>query len=107
MFTEVREKRGLAYSVKTNDDYYTDTGSFLTYAGVEPKKALEALKVILKEYKKMTSIQHCMIKKEELKKAKEYFKGHFALGLEDTSDVGEFFGLDELYLGKTRTVERF
>jgi len=99
IFTEVRERRGLAYAVKTANHNYTHTGSFQTYAGVEPQKAFDALKIILSEYKKMTDKKTAKISESELTKAKEYLKGHLALSLEDTSEVGVIFGTEELLLG--------
>ncbi len=105
MFTEVRERRGLAYAVRTSNFNYIHTGSFQTYAGVEPGKAVEALKVILAEYAKMTDIQTAKITPEELTKAKEFLKGHLALSLEDTSEVGETYGVNELLMGEIITPE--
>lgn len=100
LFAEVREKRGLAYAVKTYTDHYRDTGHFTTYAGVAPVKAAKAISVILKEYQKMTSLKDCHVSNKELKKAKEYLKGRLALSLEDTSTVDGIFGYEELLLGK-------
>ena len=104
MFTEVREKRGLAYAVKTVVDHGQDTGSFLTYAGVPVPKIKEASSVILDQYFGLRDRKY-KIAPLELKKAKEYLKGHFALSLEDTQAVSDFFSLDELYLGKTRKID--
>jgi predicted Zn-dependent peptidase len=102
LFREVREKRGLAYSVHTSVNHSLDTGYFSAYAGVDPKKALEALKVIIAEFAKIGSTKHAITKKE-LAKAKEYLKGHFALSLENTKAVNSFFAFEELLLAKTRT----
>jgi len=104
LFIEVRERRGLCYSVHTNVEHYTDTGYIATYVGVDPKKADEAVKVILNEHYKIFDKQF-PISKEELKKAKEYVKGHLALALENTSAVNSFFGEQELLLGKVMTPE--
>jgi len=104
LFTEVREKRGLAYAVKTYTDHYSDTGCFSTYAGTTPSQASEAIRTILSEYKKISSIKDCHISGKELRKAKGYLKGQIALSLEDTSAVNQFFGVEELLLGKTRSV---
>jgi len=95
MFTEVREKRGLAYAVKTSADHLTDCGYLSTYAGVDLKRVDEAIRVILKEYYDI-SRQPSDISQKEFKKAKEYIKGHLALSLEDTTAVNSFFGLREL-----------
>lgn len=102
MFSEVREKRGLAYSVRTYNENYADTGFLATYAGVDPKRVDEAIKVIKREFEKIASEKHG-ITKAELAKAKEYVKGHLALSLEDTSAINRFMGLEELFLNKTRT----
>ncbi|OGM75898.1 hypothetical protein A2382_02105 [Candidatus Woesebacteria bacterium RIFOXYB1_FULL_38_16] len=98
LFTEVREKRGLAYAIRTTNQYYEDTGYLVTYAGVDHPKVEDALKVILDQYQKLTSMETAGITKEELKKAKEFAKGHLALSLEDTDAVNNFFGNDELML---------
>ncbi len=104
LFTEVRERRGLAYSVRTDVDHYTDCGYMGTYAGVDPKKAEEAVKVILEEHYKIAN-KETEITKEELKKSKEYIKGHIALSLENSSAVTRFFGEQELLRGKIETPE--
>jgi len=103
IFIEVREKRGLSYAVKTANHNYTHAGSFQTYAGVEPAKAQEALKIILQEYKKVTDKTSAKISAGELTKAKEYLKGHLALSLEDTSEVGELYGVEEILNGEIIT----
>jgi len=104
MFIEVREKRSLAYAVKVGADHGQDTGSFLTYAGVQTAKSKEAKEVILDQYFGLRDRRY-KIDKKEFAKAKEYLKGHFALSLENTHAVCDFFSFDELYLGKTRKIE--
>ncbi len=104
MFIEVRERRGLAYSVRTSVDRYTETGYISTYAGVDPKKATEAVKVILDQYYGLADGRY-EISEKELKKAKEYVKGHLALALEDTKDINSFFADQELFQEKVRTPE--
>lgn len=104
LFIEVRERRGLAYAVKTSVDRYTETGYIATYAGVHPKKASEAVSVILDQYYGLANGTY-PISEKELKKAKEYVKGHLALALEDTKDVNGFFADQVLFLEKVRTPE--
>jgi predicted Zn-dependent peptidase len=96
MFIEVRERRGLAYSVRTSVDRYMDTGYLATYAGVDPGKATEAIKVIMEQYLGISSGQF-PVSSVELKKAKEIIKGHIALALEDTRAINDFYGEDELF----------
>lgn len=104
LFTEVREKRGLAYAVRSAFDRLIDTGYFAVYAGVDIKKAPEAIKVILEQLNGLAEGK-LVPDKKEMKKAKEYVKGHFALSLEDTRSVNGFFGGEQLILGKIRTPE--
>lgn len=102
LFTEVREKRGLAYSVKASKEHYADIGYIDVYAGVDPKRIEEAIKVILDQIYGIAEGKY-PIKKKEIKKAKEYVKGHMALALEDTKSVNLFFGIRELLLNKIET----
>lgn len=102
MFSEVREKRGLAYAVRTSMDRYIDTGYIGTYAGLDTKRSLEGVKIILEEHYKVVNGKE-PIKESEVKKAKEFLKGHLALSLEDTSDVSSFFGEQQLFMDKVLT----
>jgi predicted Zn-dependent peptidase len=94
LFHEVREKRGLAYYVRTSSDSYTDCGTLVTTAGVDPKRINDAIKVILEEHAKIKETG--VITEEELIKAKEFIKGHFVLELEDSRAVASFYGDEEL-----------
>jgi predicted Zn-dependent peptidase len=102
LFTEVREKRGLAYAVRTSPEHYQETGYISTYAGVDLKRIDEAIKVILEQHYGLADMS-LKIGKEELKKGKEYLKGHLALSLEDTKAVDGFYGIRELFLEKMET----
>ncbi|MGD8744051.1 MAG: pitrilysin family protein [Candidatus Woesebacteria bacterium] len=104
MFTEVREKRGLAYAVRTSMDRYTDCGYMGTYVGADVKRVDEAVKVVLDQHYGLAKGKY-PIGEEELKKAKEYLKGHLALSLEDTRSVNDFIGVREILLNKVETVE--
>ena len=81
LFEEVREKRGLAYEIKSGLSFYQDTGSFTVSAGVETKKAPTAIAVILKELGK---ISRKPVTAGELRRAKDYFMSQLYLALEDT-----------------------
>lgn len=105
MFTEVRERRGLAYSIRTSMDRYTDIGYLGTYAGLDTKRAVEAVAVMLDQHYQLISNPKSLITNSELLKAKEFLKGHLALALEDTSDVSSFFGDQELFCQKVLTPE--
>ncbi|OGH47781.1 MAG: hypothetical protein A3G66_04545 [Candidatus Levybacteria bacterium RIFCSPLOWO2_12_FULL_39_17] len=92
LFHEVREKRGLAYYVRTGSENYMDCGHLTTFVGSDPARIDEAISVVGAEYKKMISDNE--ITEEEVKKAKEFLKGHFVLDLEDTKSVAVFYGSD-------------
>lgn len=94
LFHEVREKRGLAYYVRTSSDNYLDCGHLTTFVGADPKRIDEAIKVVVEEYKKVQNKGE--ITEEEVDKAKEYLKGHFVLDLEDTRSVSIFYSTDLL-----------
>jgi predicted Zn-dependent peptidase len=102
LFIELRERRGLAYYVRSGVDEYHDTGYFAAQAGVEISKVDEAIKVILNEFGRLTQEK---VLGQELKKAKEYIKGKLTLGMEDSQEVASFFGLQELLEGKIRSPE--
>ena len=100
LFTEVREKRGLAYYVRASGEYYQDVGNFLVQAGVDVSRIDDAIKVIIEELLKITDGK---IKDEELIRSKEHLKGHLILDLEDSKQVAGIFANSELLEGKIRT----
>lgn len=79
LFQNLREQRGLAYSVYSFTSSYVDTGMTGAYAGVNPEKAKESIELILKEMNKLKEIS---IDKSELRDAKEYIKGNLYLASE-------------------------
>jgi len=96
MFSEVREKRGLAYYVKTFSDNMADAGCFVTFASVNNEKALDSVKVILDVYRSAKSA----VSEDELRRNKDYIIGITTLSYEDsehrseTNAVTETYGLD-------------
>lgn len=95
LFHEVREKRGLAYYVRSSSEHYQDVGSLVSVAGVDPKRVDEAVSVMLSEHKLIAS-KEGNITDLELKKAKEFLKGHLILDLEDSRSVAGFYASQEL-----------
>ncbi|MFH1187121.1 MAG: pitrilysin family protein [Candidatus Levyibacteriota bacterium] len=94
LFHEIREKRGLAYFVRTSSEHYQDNGTLVSFAGLDPVKIDEAIKVLVSEYVKIR--EKGVKSKNELKKAKEFIKGHLVLELEDSRSVAGFYGQQEL-----------
>lgn len=95
LFTEVREKRGLCYYVRSEADFYHNTGVFGASAGVDPTRIEEAITVILDEFHAVANGSR-PITADELKKAKDYLAGTMVLGLEDSRSVAQFFGLKQV-----------
>lgn len=102
LFIEVRERRGLCYSVRAAADSYDDVGTFVVRAGLDAKRIGLACDVILKEIKKMAAKG---VTDDELKKAKEHIEGALKLRLEDSSDRAEFVGRQELFFGQTESLD--
>ena len=101
LFLELREKQGLAYDVHTTTSYLRDCGSFIAYAGVEPKKARKAIRSILKELNQIKE----GISEEELLRAREFMKGRLVIRMEDSRSVAAWLGAQELLLSRTLTVD--
>lgn len=83
LFNELREKRGLAYEIGTHVKRLDDTGSFVVHAGIDNRKVLEAIQLILKELKR---IKETLANQDEFSRAKEFYSGQLKLALEDTLD---------------------
>lgn len=81
LFQEVREKRGLAYSVYSYPTSYQDSGALTVYAGTAPKRAREVLGVVDGV---ISSLLEHGITDHELDVAKGYLTGSLVLGLEDS-----------------------
>ncbi|MEI6587497.1 MAG: pitrilysin family protein [Candidatus Moraniibacteriota bacterium] len=93
LFIEVRERRGLAYYVRTNTESFEECGYLATQAGVEHKNLTLAIKTILSEYKKIAEEK---VSEKELKKSKDYIKGKMVMGMEASDEVAMFFVGQEL-----------
>lgn len=100
LFIEVREKRGLAYYVRSSNEQYQDVGNFVTQAGVDVERIEDAVKVMLEQFAK---IKEEKVKEGELVKAKEYLKGRFTLELEDSRNIASLFATSELLEDRIRT----
>jgi len=102
LFVNVREKRGLAYYVRADNESYLDTGTLVAAAGVDLRRIEEAISVVLAEFAQISKEK---IEAKELNKAKEYIKGRVILSWEDSRTVAVSYGSDELLEGKVRTLD--
>jgi predicted Zn-dependent peptidase len=83
LFQEIREKRGLAYTVYSFITSHVDTGMFGVYSAVDPKRALETTELILRE---MTRLKNERVDSAELQGAIEYTKGSLLLASESNDN---------------------
>ena len=102
LFTEIREKRGLAYYIKTDSELYTDTGYLSTSAGVPHKAVGRVVELILKAYRKISTVK---VSKSELRKAKDFLKGSATLSLESSDAQASYYGMQELLTEKILSPE--
>lgn len=94
LFTEIREKRGLAYYVKSDVSAFTDTGMISFSAGVKQDKFDEVIKLIFAETADLAANGPT---EEELDRAKKNFRGKIALALEGSFEVAEFLAEEAFY----------
>jgi len=97
LFQEVREKRGLAYSIYSSLQCFTDSGLLTVYAGVRPDVAPRVMGLVLAELRRL---QAKPVARAELARAKSQLKGSFMLGLESTGSRMSKLAKDELYYGR-------
>lgn len=82
LFQNIREKRGLVYSVYSYRGQYSETGSVAVYAGTSPEKCVNVLDLISREF---DSIAKRGVTAKELARAKEQLKGNIVLSMEDST----------------------
>ena len=102
LFQEVRERRGLAYSVYSYGSQHHDTGMFGVYAGCAPSKVDEVLQVCRELLDEVASHG---VTDEEIDRAKGQLRGSMVLGLEDTGSQMSRIGKAELVHGDVLSVD--
>jgi predicted Zn-dependent peptidase len=104
LFQNIRERLGLAYSVFSELNPYTDTGCLAVYAGTSLESARQVVELVLREF---AELKQQIVSPEELRRAKDHLKGSLMLSLGSTSSrmsnlarqemhFQRFFTLDEL-----------
>ncbi|WP_106766017.1 M16 family metallopeptidase [Paenibacillus faecalis] len=97
LFQEIREKRGLAYSVYSYHSSHADSGMFTIYAGTAPKQTKDVLDLSVEI---LSDLAVKGMTEEELHKGKEQLKGSLILSLESTGSRMNRLGKNELMLGR-------
>ncbi|MEE9365853.1 MAG: pitrilysin family protein, partial [Dehalococcoidales bacterium] len=101
LFTNIRDKLGLAYNISSYVDHFLDTGSLIIAAGVDIKNLNVAIKAIIEELAQLKET----IPEAELNKAKEFSKGRLLLRMEDSRSVAGWIGGQELLTERILTVD--
>ncbi|CAN5388680.1 pitrilysin family protein [soil metagenome] len=101
LFQEIREKRGLAYSVGSSVSHYAGIGSYNVYAGCAPRNVDEVLGLIREE---LDRVAVKGLSPEEVTRAKGQLRGGMVLGMEDTGSRMSRIAKSELSFGEYRSV---
>jgi len=96
LFQEIREKRGLVYSVYSFSPGYSDAGLFGMYAGCTPAKAVQVTELMMSEFKRIAQ----GVTAEEISRAMGQLSGAAALALEDSDTRMSRLGRSEITLGE-------
>jgi predicted Zn-dependent peptidase len=102
LFQEIRETRGLAYSVYSYREGYADTGLLALYAGTAPSRAIEVLELLHHEVDRVVKEN---ITAKELELAKGHVVGSLALSLEDTGARMSRIGRSVLVHGHVPSID--
>jgi len=102
LFQEIREKRGLVYSVYGYFRPYEDVGQGVIYAGTDLERVEETIGAIVEELRKLRDDG---VPEEELRRTKDLRQGRLLMGLEDSKSVASWVGSQELTYGEIRTPE--
>jgi predicted Zn-dependent peptidase len=102
LFVEIRENKGLAYTVSSFVKTYHDTGAFGVHAAVDNERVGSALEAIMGE---LARVKNEPVPDVELRKVKEYIKGNTLLSLERSGYVAHWGGWQELMLGRIESMD--
>jgi predicted Zn-dependent peptidase len=102
LFQNIRERRGLVYSIESNLNLFRDAGALVVYAGVAPSAARQVVKLTLGEFRKLGER---LVSEDELKRAKEFVKGSLMLSLESSSSRMTHLAHQEIYHGRFHSPE--
>ena len=100
LFSNIREKRGLAYSVNSYFSALYDTGVIGVDASVDPEHTGDTIETILEEWNELRQEE---IPPEELARAKDFVKGQLLLFMEDSLSVALWFGSQEILFSEILT----
>lgn len=102
LFIQVRERRGLCYSISASHQALEDVGLFSIMSGLDKKRVGEAVKTIFAELKRATT---SLPTAEELRRAKDHIRGKLTLAFEDSSFQADWYGKQWMFRKELETPE--
>jgi predicted Zn-dependent peptidase len=102
LFQEVREKRGLVYSIFSTSSPFRNFGISYVYAGTSKENLKPVVDIILGQFSK---IKKEGVTPEELERAKEFLKGTLVLGMESSSSRMSWLAKSEFYYNRCMTID--
>jgi predicted Zn-dependent peptidase len=102
LFQNVREKRGLVYSISSGVTAYSDAGLLSIYAGTSLDSAPEVVRLTLEEIRRLCGEP---LGEEELRRAKDHIKGGLVLSLESSGARMNHLARQEIYFGRQSPLE--
>ena len=103
LFSEIREKRGLCYTIRAGHESLEDVGIFSITAGLDKTRIEAATKAIMHELKKIS--EHAVLK-DELQRAKDNLRGRAMLAFEDSATQAEWFARQWTFKKELQTPEQ-
>ncbi len=97
LFQNVREKRGLVYSISSGITSYSDAGLLSVYAGTSMDSVREVIRLTLEEMRRLCGER---LPEDELRRSKDHIKGGLVLSLENTGSRMSHLARQEIYFGK-------
>jgi predicted Zn-dependent peptidase len=101
LFSEIRDKLGLAYSINSFVEHYLDTGSLTITASVDPQNLQKTVRAVLEQLELITE----KIPEAEMRKAREISKGRLLLRMEDSRNVAGWLGGQEMLTNHIITLD--
>ncbi len=102
LFQEVREKKGLAYSVYSSIISHADSGALVVYAGTEKDHCCEVIDIAQREMSRLVAEE---VPQDELDAAREQLKGKTLMSLESSDNLMTRLAKNEIYLQKQQSIE--
>ncbi len=102
LFQEVRENRGLAYSIYSYVISHADCGALVIHAGTEQEQCREVIEIALRQ---MGQLKRERVPQDELDSAREQLKGNLLMSLESSDNLMTRLAKNEIYLHRNQTVE--